>query len=104
MSRVYSVIVTPEALDNLDAIVNYIKRNSPQKAAATIERLWNATQALSQLPHRCKVHRSSNRPERVVHSMSVPPYLIYYRILETPPIVRVLTIRHGTRRQPQRFK
>jgi plasmid stabilization system protein ParE len=34
----------------------------------------------------------------------VPPFIIYYRITEKPATVRVLTVRHGARRQPRRFK
>jgi plasmid stabilization system protein ParE len=36
--------------------------------------------------------------------MPVPPFVIYYRVLEAERIVEVLTVRHGARRQPRRFK
>jgi hypothetical protein len=41
MPDVYRVIVLPEAFDDLDAIVDHIKRESPQNAAGTIDRLWH---------------------------------------------------------------
>jgi plasmid stabilization system protein ParE len=36
--------------------------------------------------------------------MPVPPFIIYHRVLESERIVEVLTVRHGARRQPRRFK
>jgi plasmid stabilization system protein ParE len=104
MPTAYRVILMPEAFDNLDAIVNHIKRDSPQNAASTLDLLWRATQSLNQFPHRYKIHRRTRGAERVVHSMPVPPFLIYYEIIEQPSTVRVLTIRDGARRPPGRFE
>jgi plasmid stabilization system protein ParE len=36
--------------------------------------------------------------------MSVPPFIVYYRTDDKRRSVRILTIRHGARRQPKRFK
>jgi plasmid stabilization system protein ParE len=36
--------------------------------------------------------------------MAAPPYIIYYRVLEDQKVVQILTIRHGSRRQPRRFR
>jgi plasmid stabilization system protein ParE len=104
MPTPYRVILTPEAFENIDAIVDGIEEDSPQNAAAVIDLLWKACQSLSQLPHRYKVHRSNKNRRQVVHSMPVPPFIVYYRVSERPSTVRILTIRHGARRQPRRFK
>jgi hypothetical protein len=34
----------------------------------------------------------------------VPPFILYYQVIEKPPTVRILTIQHGARRQPKKFK
>jgi len=101
MPDAYRVILLPEAFDDLDAIVDYIEHESPKNAALTVERILRAAQSLSQLPHRYKVHRSKKQLDRTIHSMPLPPFIIYYRIIEQPPTVRVLTIRHGARRPPR---
>jgi len=103
MTPSYRVILLPRAFDDLDAIVDYIEKDSPQNAASVLDQLWQAAQSLSTLPHRYKIHRSNRKPERVIHSMPVQSFIIYYQIIEHPPTVRVLTIRHGARRQPKRF-
>jgi plasmid stabilization system protein ParE len=104
MPRQYRVIVLPEAFDDIDAIVEHIKQDSPRNAAAVIDRLWKSCQSLDQLPHRYKTHRSAKDAKRIVHSLPVPPFIIYYRVVEKPATVRILTIRHGAQRQPHRFK
>jgi len=36
--------------------------------------------------------------------MPVPPFIVYYRIIERSAAIRILMIRHGARRAPRRFK
>src|SRR4051812_43138640 len=100
----YRVIILPEAFRNLDEILDYIEQDSPQNAATTIDRLWSACRSLNALPHRYKVHRSANAPARIIHSMPVPPFIVYSRVIERPATIRVLTIKHGAKRPPRRFK
>jgi plasmid stabilization system protein ParE len=68
------------------------------------EGLIDAIDSLSQFPHRYKVHRSARDANRIVRSMPVPPFILYYRILEQDRMVQVLTVRHGAQRQPRQFK
>jgi plasmid stabilization system protein ParE len=60
--------------------------------------------SLDRLPHRCKVHRSNRNSTRVIRSLPVPPFIVYYRIIEADRVVEVITVRHGARRQPRSFK
>ncbi len=99
----YRVIILPEAYDNLDQILDYIKSESPQNAAKTVDRLWKAAQSLGQFPRRYKVHRRTRRPAQTIRSMPVPPFVIYYHIVENPRTVRILTVRHAARQPPTRF-
>ncbi len=104
MTERYSVKVMPEASTDLTGIFDYIEPESPQNAPSVIETLFTAVDSLDHLPHRYKVHRSNRNPDRVVRSMVVAPFIVYYRIFESQRIVEILTIRHGARRQPRRFK
>jgi plasmid stabilization system protein ParE len=60
--------------------------------------------SLAQLPHRFTVHENRKDPALTVRSMPVAPYLIYYRTDDDRRIVRILTVRHGHRRQPRRIR
>jgi plasmid stabilization system protein ParE len=104
MPPVFTVIVVPRAFKDLDGILDYIARDSPQNAATTIDGLWRAMQSLVQLPHRYKVHESRKDASMTVRSMPVAPFIIYYRVDDVRRVVRVLTVRHGHQRQPKRFK
>lgn len=103
MPRHYRVLMMPEAAADLTAAFDYIERDSPQNARAVIEALIQAVDSLTHLPHRYKVHLSARDQNRVVRSMPVPPYVVYYRVIEQDGVVRVLTVRHGARRRPRRF-
>lgn len=104
MPETYRVIVQPEALDDLDRITAYIRQHSPQAARQVFDRLRTATQSLARLPRRYRVYRSTKDPDRVIHAMTVTPYIIYYRVVGSAKLVQVLTIHHGRQRQPRRFR
>jgi len=99
----YSVIILPRAADDLASICSYIEQRSPQNAALVAQRLISAVDALDILPRRYKVHEHRKDPAKTVHSMPVPPFLVYYRVDIRQKTVRILTIRHGSRRQPRRL-
>ena len=100
MPDTYLVRITPRALADLEAIFDYIRRDSPQNAAAMIARLLDAVDGLDLLPHRFDVPRVGTVRGRQVRSMPVRPYLVRYRIDEARKVVYVLRVRHGARRRP----
>jgi len=104
MGKHYRIIIMPEASSDLISIFEFVESASPQNARELAKRLFDAIDSLEWFPHRNRVHRSAKRPSRIVHSMTVAPHIVYYRIHETDAIVEVLTVRHGARKQPHRFK
>ena len=100
----YRIIILPSAADDLVAICGYIERESPQNATLVARRFIDAVDSLSVLPRRYKVHEHRKDRAKNVHSMPVPPFIVYYRVDDVHLTVRVLTVRHGSRRQPRRFK
>lgn len=104
MGSLYRIHIMPEASSDLIGIYEYIHQDSPQNAAAVIEGLIRSIDALEQFPHRYKVHRSAKNPNRVVRSMPISPFVVYYRIREADRSVEVLIIRHGRRRRPDSFR
>jgi plasmid stabilization system protein ParE len=104
MAPYYRVILLPEVYDDIDRIIDYILPDSPQNAALVADRILAAAQSLSSLPKRHAVHQHRKDADKTVRAMTVWPFIIYYRILESHHAVKVLTVRHGARRQPRRFK
>ena len=101
MPQNYVVIVQAEAFRDLDEILDHVGRQSSQGAAQLIDRLWNAMQSLSEFPRRYKVYRTRKDPRYAIHSMPVRPYVVYYRVSDSPACVRILTVRHAARRRPR---
>src|SRR3954466_15971507 len=104
MNDAYDVRITAEASADLLAIHTYIRKHSEQNAAEMIERLLSAIDALDRLPHRYNMHRRSDKPDQIIRSMPVSPFVVYYRVLEDDRVVRILTVRHDARRKPRRFR
>ncbi len=100
----YAVIVLPRAFADLNGILTYIAQDSPQNAVSTINRLQHAMGSLRHLPHRFKVHESRKNPSLTVRSMPIGPFLVFYRVDSERPLVRIITVRHGHRRQPRRIR
>lgn len=100
----YHVIISPKATQALIEICSDIERESPANAARVATRLIAAIDSLEQLPHRYEVHEHRQDARKTVRSMAVPPFIIYYRIDDLVRSVRILTIWHGARRDPDRFE
>jgi plasmid stabilization system protein ParE len=103
-SASYHVILMSEALADLQGISRYVRGNSPQNAPILAKRVVEAIDSLGSMPKRFRFVGMTRKRKSPVHAMSVPPYIIYYRIEERQQAVRVLSIRHGAQRQPRRFK
>jgi plasmid stabilization system protein ParE len=99
----YRVIITPRAGTDLEAIYNYIARESPHKAAAMVTRILDALEPLKQFPHRTVVERQNRKLRHAVRSLPVRPYIVYFRVLDDDRVIRVLHVRHGARRRPRKF-
>jgi plasmid stabilization system protein ParE len=97
MPEVYEVHLMPEASADLIAIHDFIEKASSQNATSVVKGLFEAIDSLELFPHRYKVHRSNQEVNRIVRSMPVPPFIVFYRIRETDRIVEILTVRHGAR-------
>jgi plasmid stabilization system protein ParE len=100
----YRVIILPAAADDIVSICSFIERDSSQNAAAVAQQILDAIDGLEILPHRFRVHESRADPAKAVRSMPVPPFIVYYRVDDGRNVVRILSVRHGSRRQPRRFK
>jgi toxin ParE1/3/4 len=99
----FLVKIVEEAERNLTDISDYIFASSPQNAKKVKEEIRTAIRSLDILPHRFKVYEANPDPSKVVHSVPLPPFIIYYRIIESIGVVEVLSVRHGARDRPPRF-
>jgi toxin ParE1/3/4 len=104
MAQAHGIILTQEALADLERIAGYIRQQSPQNAAAVSEAILSAIDSLSSMPARFKRVGKSRKRGSLIHAMVVRPFIIYYRVEQSSETVYILNVFHGARRQPGRFE
>jgi plasmid stabilization system protein ParE len=100
----YRVDLTPSSYADLLAVFEYIELQSPDNAAALVERVLAAVRELDILPTRHPVAGRSRRTGADVYKLVVDPLLVYYVVDHRRKLMTVRTVRHGARRQPKRFE
>ncbi len=92
----FKIILSPRALEDLEAIIHYIQQDSPEAARRFARALLDHVYVLetfpllgSGVPHRPGVRR-------IVHT----PYQIFYRFDAERGAVEVITFWHAARGEP----
>ena len=103
MEPSHRVIITSEALNDIDSIFTYIAKHSAENAKKLVRRLIAVIDSLELMPERFKSVGYSRTRQTRIHAVVARPYLIYYRVDDAARSVFVLTVRHGAREQPSEF-
>jgi toxin ParE1/3/4 len=103
MPPAFHLILSPEAVHNLQQIYEYISKDSPRNAARLVDRVLDAMKTLQDFPHRNVVEHRGGKLKHPARSLVVRPYLIFFRVIESQQVVRILAIRHAARKRPVRF-
>jgi toxin ParE1/3/4 len=84
-----------KALAQLEGILSYIENENPAAAVAFSERLQRLSRLVAQFP---LMGRPTDRPG--VRILGIPDhrYVVFYRILADRDEIRILRIRHTSRR------
>jgi toxin ParE1/3/4 len=90
---------TPQAADDLEAIYEFIARDSPHYAQITVEGIIAAIDRLEQFPLLGRHVPETSQAD--VRELIKPPYRIVYR---TGEIVKILTVFRGSRLFPSDLK
>src|SRR4051812_22249071 len=91
MPTQYRVVISPEALSDLERILDYIAQDSPANAVKAIDHLLDEIQSLEQFPGRF----ADEKADPSLRSMPSPPFRVLYEIVPGHPLVRVLAVQHG---------
>ena len=87
----YKVILSPLALEDLEAIVRYVAQHDPSAAGRLGHRLLDQAESLAELPRRGGNVRRRPGVKKLLQS----PYLVFYRVNEATCSVEVLRFWHG---------
>lgn len=84
-----------EALDDLDALADFIASDNPAAAGLILARIIRAADDLAAFPRRGRLGRRRGTRELVITGT---PWLIACRI--TPDAIEMLRVLHGRQRRP----
>ena len=89
---------TPEALDALASIADYIGEESPSAARRMLNRVQEAAALLAEHPYLGRTGRVLGTRELIV---SGSPFIVPYQVKETE--VEILSVFHAARLWPEEF-
>lgn len=89
------VLWLPSALDDLEAIRDFIARDAPGSAVVIVHRLRGAVETLREFPDTGRRGQVRGTREFVVPRM---PYIVIYR--RQARVVEILRVLHGAQRWP----
>jgi toxin ParE1/3/4 len=97
----YHVSWSPEALDDVDAIAEYIARDSAFYAEAVVTRIKEVSRSLNQLPNRGRVVPEIGLPP--IREIPIYSYRLIYRIQQQN--VLIISVIHGRKiLQPSEYR
>jgi toxin ParE1/3/4 len=85
------------ALDDLDAIYEYVSTDDPEAAARVFQRILLAVRSLGETPNQGRPGRWPGTRELVIPRT---PYIAPYRVQKGT--IQILRVFHGARRWPDR--
>jgi toxin ParE1/3/4 len=89
----YSVVWSPNALDDVDEIAAYIARDSPTYAAAVVEKILDITRNLQKFPLLGRIVPESN--EESIRERFVYSYRLIYQVQQET--ITIIAVVHGKR-------
>ena len=103
MARRYRILLSKRVASDLERIFDHIAKDWPDAAAKMVDRILGSIERLKMFPHRNVVMGQSPRLKHPVRSLPVPPYVVFFRVMDAQGVVRVVQVRHGAQRRPKRF-
>ena len=93
----YKILFSEAALTNLEALLEFIERDSPSAARHFVNALLDHVDLLASFPRMGEMVPRRRGIRKLLHT----PIRIYYRIQEGSKIVEILEFRHGARKPPK---
>lgn len=90
----YTVILSPKAVGDLEAIVRYIALANPSAARQVGKGLLEKTKELSQFPFRGQKVSEFDTPD--VRQLTLKPYRVIYRIEEDKKRISIARFWHSS--------
>jgi toxin ParE1/3/4 len=93
----YTIILSPKAVGDLEAIVRYISLTNPTAAKSVGKSLLNKTKELSQFPLQGQKVPEFNNPQ--IRQLVLKPYRIVYRVEEDKKCINIARFWHSSQKK-----
>ena len=93
------IVWSPQSLRDLDAIHEYIAKDSERYADLTVSRIFVAVERLLQFPHSGRIVPERDQPE--IREIIVGRFRVVYRIRSA--MIEVATVFRASREFPEKF-
>jgi plasmid stabilization system protein ParE len=94
----YAVFITPAAEAEIRETFTYIHRDAPLNAQRWLTRLYEQIDTLELFPNRCPVAPDSEHMGQELRHLLFESHRIIFRVETEARIVRILGVRHASRR------
>lgn len=88
---------SPEAADDLESIVDYIRLDSLDEALRVGQEIYDRSSVLRSFPYSGRVGRVEGTRELPLTPL---PFIVVYRVLERAEAVEIVNVIHGAQRWP----
>jgi addiction module RelE/StbE family toxin len=88
---------SPEAAADLDCIVSYISKESPDSAQRVAQSIYDRAGTLASFPRLGRTGRVRGTRELPLTPL---PFIVVYRVLEKVGAVEIVSVIHGAQRWP----
>lgn len=89
----FKLIWSPQAIDDIEAIAEYIARDSTVYAESTVEQIYQAPERLMRFPKLGRIVPETNN--ECIREIFVFQYRIIYEIFQSE--IHIITVVHGKR-------
>lgn len=100
----YRVELTKSAEAELEELYFWVIERAPSEGAVWFNGLEQAILALDRLPKRCRIAPESFDPDQPIrvlnYGRSPHVYRVFFTVVDTAKLVRVVHIRRGARQRP----
>jgi toxin ParE1/3/4 len=95
----YEIAWTEPAVADVDRILAFIAEQNPPAAEKLRDEILGSVKILQTFPNIGPIYR----PDRwaATHQIVCKPYRVFYRVDEAARRVEILTVRHGSRAEPE---
>lgn len=93
------ILWSPQSLRDLDAIHEYIAKDSEHYAGLTITRIFSAVEQLIRFPHLGRIVPERDEPE--IREVIVGRFRVVYRVQDD--LIEVATVFRAARQFPEKF-